>query len=67
MQKYEKEGQNIHIIRITTTFGCQQVNFLICPNLIRHPTAIVNTKIEVFIKNIDWRTIDTAVNNRTAI
>ena len=26
-QKYEKEGRDIHIIRITTTFGCQQVIF----------------------------------------
>ena len=26
-QKFEKEGRDIHIIRIATTFGCQQVNF----------------------------------------
>ena len=52
-QKYDKDGQDIHIIRITTTFGCQQVNFLIFPELIRQPAAIVKTKIKVFIKNID--------------
>ena len=52
-QKYEKEGRDIHIIRITTNFGCQQVKFLIFFNVIRQPAAIVKTKIEVFIKNID--------------
>ena len=26
---YEKEKQDIHITRITTSFGCQKVNFLI--------------------------------------
>ena len=49
-QKYEKEGQDIHIVRISTTFGCQQVNFLIFPDIITQSTAIVKTKIEVFIK-----------------
>ena len=34
-QKYEKERQDIHIIRITTTFETQQVNFLIFSNIIR--------------------------------
>ena len=38
--KYEKEGQDIHISRITTTF-----------DLIRQPAAIAQTKIKVFIKN----------------
>ena len=52
-QKYEKEGQDIHIVRISTTFGCQQVNFLIFPDIIRQSAAIVKTKIEVFIKKID--------------
>ena len=52
-QKYEKEGQDIHIIRITTTFGCQQVDFLIFPDLIRQPAAIAKTKIELLNKNID--------------
>ena len=52
-QKYEKEGQDTHIVRISTTFGCQQVDFLIFPDLIRQSAAIVKTKIEVFIKNID--------------
>ena len=46
-----KKGQDIHILRIT--FGCQQVNFLIFPDIITQSTAIVKTKIEVFIKNID--------------
>ena len=49
-QKYEKEGQDIQLTRITKTFGCQQINFLIFPNI---PAAIVETKIEVFIDNID--------------
>ena len=49
----KKKEWDIHIIRITTNFGCQQVRFLIFPNLIRQPAAIVKTKIEVFIKNID--------------
>ena len=49
--KYEKEGQDIHMSRITTTFGCQQLNFSIFPDLIRQPAAIVQTKIKVFIKN----------------
>ena len=50
-KKYEKEGQNIHIIRISTTFGgCQQVNFLIFSNIIRQLPAIVKTKIEVLSK-----------------
>ena len=52
-QKYETEGQDIHIIRITTTFGCQQVDFLIFPDLIRQPAAIAKTKIELLNKNID--------------
>ena len=52
-QKYEKEGQDIFIIRISTTFWCQQVNFFLFPNHIRQPAAIVKTKLEVFIKNID--------------
>ena len=52
-QKYEKEGRDIHIIRITTNVGCQRVSFFIFFNLIRLRAAIVNTKIEVFIKNID--------------
>ena len=39
--------------RITATFGYQQVRFLIFLDLIRQPAAIVKTKIEVFIKNID--------------
>ena len=52
-QKYEKEGRDIHIIRITTNFGCQRVSFFIYLNLIRLCVAIVKTKIEVFIKNID--------------
>ena len=60
-QKYEKEGQDIHIYRISTTFGCQQVNFLIFPD-IRQSAAIVKTKVEVFIKNIDWMTIDIAIS-----
>ena len=51
--KYEKEGQDIHIVRISTTFGCQQVNFFIFPDIIRQSAAIVKTNIEVFIKNID--------------
>ena len=66
-QKYEKEGQDIHLTRITKTFGCQQVNFLIFPNIIRQPAAIVETKIEVFIDNIDWRTIDIAINRNLNI
>ena len=32
---------------------CQQVIFLIFPDIITQSTAIVKTKIEVFIKNID--------------
>ena len=52
-QKYEKEGQDIHIVRISTTFGSQQVIFLIFPDHIRQSAAIVKTKIDVFIKNID--------------
>ena len=51
-----------HIIRITAIFGCQQVNFLIFPNFIRQPAAIVKTKIEGFIKNLDWVTSDIANN-----
>ena len=51
--KYEKEGQDIHISTITTTFGCQQLNFFIFPDLISQPAAIVQAKIAVFIKNID--------------
>ena len=39
-QKYEKEGRDIHIIRITTTFGCRQVIFLIFSNLIRQPFTV---------------------------
>ena len=62
-QKYEKEGQDIHIFRISTTFGCQQVNFLIFPDIIRQSAAIVKTKIEVFIKKlILLLTIDIAIN-----
>ena len=49
-QIYEKEGQDIYIIRITTTFECQQVNFLIYPDFLRQPAARVKTKIEDFIK-----------------
>ena len=49
----KKKDEIIHIIRITTYFGCQQVKFLIFFNVIRQPAAIVKTKIEVFIKNID--------------
>ena len=52
-QKYEKEGQDIHIVGISTTFGCQLVTFLTFPHIIRQSTTIVKTKIEVFIKNID--------------
>ena len=52
-QKYEKEGQDIYIIRITTFFGFQQVNFLVYPNLMRQTAAIVKTKIIEIIKNID--------------
>ena len=52
-QEYEKEGQDIHIIRIITIFGYQQGTFFIFSDLIRQPAAIVKTKIEVFIKNID--------------
>ena len=48
-----KKGRNFHILRISTTCGCQQVSFLIFPNLKRQPAAITKTKIEVFIKNID--------------
>ena len=32
--RYEKEGQDIHIVRISTNFECQQVNFLIFPDII---------------------------------
>ena len=59
-QIYEKEGQDTHITGIT--FECQQVNFLIYPNLIRQPAVIVKTKIEVFVTNIDWRTINATIN-----
>ena len=52
-QKCEKEGQDIHIVRISTASGRQQVIFLIFPDILTQSTAIVKTKIEVFIKNID--------------
>ena len=52
-ENYEKEGQDIHIVRISTTFECQKVSFLIFPHLIRQSAAIAKTKIEVFIKNLD--------------
>ena len=48
-----KKKDEIFIIRITTNVGCQRVSFFIFLNLIRLRAAIVNTKIEVFIKNID--------------
>ena len=44
-QKYEKEAQDIHIFRISTTFGCQQVKFFIYPDIKRESAAIVKTKI----------------------
>ena len=52
-EKYGKEGQDIHIVRITTTFERQKVIFLIFPHLIRQSAAFAKTKIEVFIKNLD--------------
>ena len=42
-QKYEKEAQDIHVVRISTTFGCRQVTFLIFPDIIRQSAAIVKT------------------------
>ena len=47
-KKYGKEGQHTHI-----TFGYQQVNSLIFPDIIRQPAATGKTKIEAFIKNIN--------------
>ena len=47
-QKYEKAGQDIHIVRISTIFI-----FLVFPDFIRKFVAIVETKTEAFIKNID--------------
>ena len=61
-QKYEKDEHDIHITRIITSFSSQQVTFLIFFDLIRQPPAISKIKIEVFIKKIDWKTINIATN-----
>ena len=60
-EKCEKEGRDIHIFRISTTFVCQQVNFLIFSNIITQSTIVVKTKIEVFTKNIDSRASGIAI------
>ena len=39
-----KKNDTIFILS-ELTFGCQQVNFPIFPNLIRQPAAIAKTKI----------------------
>ena len=39
-QKYEKEGKDIHIVRISTTFGFEHVNFLIFPDIITQSTEM---------------------------
>ena len=52
-QTHEEEGPDIYITRITTTFECYQINFLIFLDLIKQLIAIVKSKIESFIKNIN--------------
>ena len=49
----KKNGKDIHIARIATSFGCQQVNFFMFSDVIRQSAAIAKTEIEVFIKSID--------------
>ena len=46
----KKEGQDIHIFRVTIIFGCQHVKFWVFPNPIKQPAAIVKTEIEVLIE-----------------
>ena len=52
-QANEEEEPDIYITRITTTFECYQIKFLIFLDLIKQLIAIVKTKIESFIKNIN--------------
>lgn len=49
-QTYEKDGQYIHIIRITTTFRCQLANALVFFGLIRQHAAIRKTKLKFLLK-----------------
>ena len=46
----KKKGQDIHIIKITTIFGCQQVNLQIFPKFKRQPAAIVKLKLKFLSK-----------------
>ena len=49
-QKYEKKGQDIHIVRISATIGCQQGNFLIFSDIVRQSAAIVILKLKFLSK-----------------
>ena len=51
--KHEKEGQDIHTFKFLLPSGANKLIFLIFHEMITQSTAIVKTKNEVFIKNID--------------
>ena len=53
IRNMKKNDEIFILLELLLTLGVNKLVFLIFLNLIRKPAAIIKTKIEVFIKNID--------------